>query len=482
MTPIVKKILLLLFTSGLTCFGCAAQADQDVIKVTGAISPIPTGVLPAPAEGTEPYKSGVLEAADAATLIGKLCLDQTDPTTCSKKTTIINILRWKDPSHSSVSFQKWYLYDPTPPKTSFYLQSKQQIFQQTAIPGRTDLQFIYIHLNADLTVGVSEWAAYSPPNPKVPTSWPSQYSLSVNSIELDTTNKMATVVTDKPNGFVQAQQVCLEFTASCVAISTIQNASTFQIGAANAKDCTAKCGNVIAQNPPLKNPVSYSITVSKQQTQFIQDLQTLLQIVGIEAAAGGARGVPPSPGYFSITSFQSRWDTSSITIVASLNDSSKGTVASPGSIKSGTTSNQLSSSSYQNQKPTWIGLSAGIPITTYKDVIYQSSSGTLVPTSITQQKAYIFLDGYVPPVLPSLVSFRYIPQPFVGLPLKGEVFRHTMLGAGIGLHWLEPFGGVIFDTQNNKTVIGTITKTNLTYQVVFGLKISISALAKALKK
>jgi hypothetical protein len=57
-----------------------------------------------------------------------------------------------------------------------------------------------------------------------------------------------------------------------------------------------------------------------------------------------------------------------------------------------------------------------------------------------------------------------------------------MVGGGVGVHWLEPFGGVVLDTENNKTTAGTTTKTKLTLQPVFGLKISISALAKALKK
>jgi len=122
-----------------------------------------------------------------------------------------------------------------------------------------------------------------------------------------------------------------------------------------------------------------------------------------------------------------------------------------------------------------------VQITSYKDITYQSSSGTLVPSSITKQDVYFFLDGYVPPVLPSLASFRYIPQPFFGLPIKGEVLRHSMLGFGVGMHWLEPFGGVVFDTQNNQVKGANVNKTGITYKYVFGLKISMSAVAKALK-
>lgn len=56
-----------------------------------------------------------------------------------------------------------------------------------------------------------------------------------------------------------------------------------------------------------------------------------------------------------------------------------------------------------------------------------------------------------------------------------------MLGGGIGFHWLEPFGGVIFDTQNKQVTGPNLNKTHVTYQAVFGLKMSMSALATALK-
>jgi hypothetical protein len=481
MQRIILKMMVLVVGFSLAPIYCVGQADKDVIKITGAIKQIPVvkEIPTPPADGsTEPYKSGVLEpGGEAEDLLRTLGADTT-------KTTIINILRWKDAEHTTVLFQKWYLYNPAPSKTSFYLQSKEQIFQQTAIPGRKDIQFVYIHLNAVLDKGTNqgEWEAYPPLDPANldPPHWPSAYVVNVTSIAVDSTSQTAQIVTATPGGFTKDQAICFSSAAKCAQVSSITDPSTFVIPSTGINSCAASCGTAISQYPTaLKNPVSYSVTVTKQQTQFVQDLQTVLRIVGLQAGAGAGIGpgvpAPPPPGYYSVASFQSRWDTSSITIVASLNGASKGSSAD-------TTSNQLASTTYQNEKPSWIGLSAGIPITSYKDVVFQSTSGTLVPNSITQQNAYIFLDGYLPPVLPSLVSFRYLPHPFFGVPLKGEVFRHTMLGVGIGFHWLEPFGGVIFDTQNKKTVTGTTTNTSLTYQAVFGLKISISALAKALKK
>lgn len=381
----VSLLLWIAMAAGL----CTAQANTDVYKVTSPILPLEQSYFgninasPLP----EPYKSGLLKPADARDLLTKL-------NAALNKTTIIHILRWKDKDHTTVDFQKWYLYDPTPSKLSFYLQSSEGVFQRTAIPGRKDFQFVYIHFNADLSAGTGEWAT--------PTLDPS--------------------------------------------------------------------------NPALAHPISYTITVSKQQTQFVQDLQTLLQVLGVNLAAAGAT---PQPGYFSVSTFQSEWETSSIQITASLASSRQ---PAKGSTGAAATPAPVISNTYHNEKPSWIGLSAGIPVTSYKDITYQQSSGTFVPKSITKQTAYVFLDGYLPPVLPTLSGFRYLPHPFYGLPLTGEVFRHQMFGLGIGLHWVEPFGGVIRDTQNNQVSGPNGNKNYVTWKGTFGIKISISALAKAVKK
>lgn len=363
---------------------CLAQANTDVYKVTSPISSLTTELEQNINANIEPYKSGVIDPGQAVGILKALGADTNKPT-------IIHLLRWKDSAHATVSFQKWYFYDPTPPKGSFYLQSKEQAFQRTAIPGYSAFQLVYIHLNSDLTAGTSEWE---------------------------------------------------------------------------------KQGTVAQPTPTLVHPISYTITVAKAQTQFLQDVQTALQILGLKVAAATT-----STGYFSVTTFQSQWTTSTITIAASLDPSDK----TQGSAQN-SAAGKLSSNTYTNEKPSWVGLSAGVQITSYKDITYQSSSGTLVPNSVTKSGVYFFLDGYFPPVLPSLSSFRYIPHPFFGLPIQGKVLRHSMLGVGLGLHWLEPFGGIIFDTQNNQVKGVNVNKTGITYQYVFGVKMSMSAVAKALKK
>ena len=320
-----------------------SQAKTNVYKVTSPIQSLATQLGAAINDSTEPYHTGEM-SPDRGQVVALL----TSLGAASDKTTIIHLLRWNDASRTTVMFQKWYLYDPTPSKTSFYLASKKQIFQQTAIPGRTALQFVYIHLNFNLAANESEWRAPA---------------------------------------------------------------------------------TVADPTPGLAHPINYTITITKTQTQFIQDLQTLLQILKVVTPMAAA-GVTPAPGYFSVTTFNScsdvtcrqPWTTSSITISGSLDSANKTQGATTPKDKNNnptSVSGQLTSNTYHNEKPIWIGLSAGVPITSYKDVTYQQSSGTLVPSTTTQQNAYVFLDGYLPPVLPTLTSFRYIPHPFFGAAPQG---------------------------------------------------------------
>jgi hypothetical protein len=54
-----------------------------------------------------------------------------------------------------------------------------------------------------------------------------------------------------------------------------------------------------------------------------------------------------------------------------------------------------------------------------------------------------------------------------------------MAGVAFGLPWFEPFAGVVFDRQN-ASVNGATQRT--TFKTIFGFKVSVSAVAKALKK
>ncbi len=340
----------------------------------------------------EPFKSGQLQVEGhngIAALLKKLGVPDNDT-----RTTIIHLLRWSDPGHTTVQFQKWYVYTPKWPTGSYYLRPAQKIFEDVYIPGQKSFRFLYIHLNAEPT----------------------------NTNEFGTTD-----------------------------------------GAGNAI---------------LAHPVSYKIVVTQQPTQFVQDFKTILGILGY----GGLVAVKYHPGYWSVSEFDSQYSTSTITITPTTSSTAKlASTADPAAPKPTDNAaqklNTPSANTYINEGPTHWGLGFAIPVKSYKDVTYNSSNGTLTPTTITKQNVYVNLDAYLPAAVPGLMSFRYIPHPFIGLPMSGKVFHAPMAGVAVGLPWLEVYAGAIFDRENG-AVNGQARKTTTRFS--FGVKISVSAAAKAL--
>jgi hypothetical protein len=64
--------------------------------------------------------------------------------------TFIHLVRWGQEDHSSVEFQRWYVYDPYDTGRSYDFTTDQQRFEETYVTGRQSFRLIYIHLNYDL--------------------------------------------------------------------------------------------------------------------------------------------------------------------------------------------------------------------------------------------------------------------------------------------------------------------------------------------
>lgn len=237
----------------------------------------------------------------------------------------------------------------------------------------------------------------------------------------------------------------------------------------------------------LKTPISYKVVITKQQTQFVQDSQTLLKIIG---GSFGAQADDFALGYSSVFEFDSQYQTSLVTVSATLQggsspggvtpDANANSATKPTQDKSATAANQLATQSYNNEKPSWIGLSVAVPLTSYKDASYDQTGGTISPKTINRQNIYAVADFYYPRVIPTFTNLRWLPHPLFGMPLKGQPLRNTMAGFGMGLHWLEPFAAVVFDDQEIPSSNKTATTNHMVYKLVWGLNISVSSAYKAL--
>jgi hypothetical protein len=409
-----------------------AQSDTQAIKISSPIAPLTQSILgPVKdfANPSEPYKSGVITEDVFRTQIlpalrkaatGAYSNDAphvaapktpTPLTIDPNVTTIIHLMRWKDTAHTTVAFEKWYLYDPKPSRTAFYVQTAAQAFQRTSISGQQDLQLLYIHINSNLT--------------------------------------------DPSEG--------------------------------------------ISPGPVLTNPVNYTVTITKAKTQLQQDLKSVATLLGwlsgpaVAGAVDNKDDVASIYGYWSASTFKSEYSTAQIVVSASINGkNSPGapqtdstgkpiTDTTTGTQKPTTATSQLSSKTYNSERPAYVELGFAIPVTSYKDITYSTTSSTITPKTATQQTAVLVGNLYLPAAQPGMTSFRYIPHLLYGLPIKGKVLQHTMLGAGIGLDWLSPYGGVIFDTSYGETSGTNAKPGHLVLKGTYGIEISVGSAVSLLK-
>jgi hypothetical protein len=229
----------------------------------------------------------------------------------------------------------------------------------------------------------------------------------------------------------------------------------------------------------LRYPIGYKIAIQKQQPQLLKDALTVLQILGGFTALSAEQEV----GYYSVFDFQSAYSTSTVSITASLADNG----ANPASKTTGsktqtgqTAANDLAAQTYTNQPSQWFGLGFAVPLKSYKDVQYQQSGSSLQPNTINRQNVYLTANVYLPAVETGNLAFRWLPHPFFGVPIKGEPLRNTMVGIGNGFRWLQPFWGVVFDLQKVPATSNVALHNRLVIKGVYGLNLSVDAVAKAL--
>jgi hypothetical protein len=153
---------------------------------------------------------------------------------------------------------------------------------------------------------------------------------------------------------------------------------------------------------PSAGLFTYKVTITKAPSQFRQDLQTLAGILNFPFPKSAfAYPTPPasqhSPGYFAYQEIQSQFDTSSIGV--SVTTSTKGKAATSVADRA-QAPQKLTPNKFSNQPPSYIGLSFAMPVTSYKDVTYVPSSGTVGPTKVTRQNLYATLDFYYPAAVP----------------------------------------------------------------------------------
>jgi hypothetical protein len=455
----------------------------------------------------EPYKSGVIGASQVAQILKTalgIKIDDDKGKGDQARATIIHILRWKDKSRTSVAFQKWYVYDPGTHGPYLYAESSQKLFEGTSIAGRKNFRLVYIHFNADPTKPDP-----GPADNNVIGKYPVTYTIGISKQQTQFVQDLKTLVglvlpgglgggeAVSPTGYWSQSEFESQYSTSTITVTPALNPQQDKgTGMQSFNTQTVVSGStIVMDNKPgatmasfeekfSGNPSNVSVVISGCGVGGTCDV---LDTYTIPADSVRAPVISMPYDHFTIAPTLNGGSNPALTVTATLVGAASGGGSSGPTIKgsqsgdsnANTASKQLSANTYTNERPSYVGLSFAVPVKSYKDVTYQSSSGMLAPSSITQQNVYATFDLYLPPALPSLAAFRWFPHPFAGLPIKGKVLQHTMAGVAFGLPWFEPFAGVVFDRQN-ASVNGATQRT--TFKTIFGFKVSVSAVAKALKK
>ena len=222
----------------------------------------------------------------------------------------------------------------------------------------------------------------------------------------------------------------------------------------------------------VKSAAAYTIKETKEKSQFVQDIITLLGLlspVGVPAALSGVNKIaalitdPETAGCSAYCNFEDSLTASTISIGATYGGGG-GSATSP---------------IFDDEPASIWGLSALVPVNSYKDVVLQNTSNNVSPKSVTRQTAYIALDVYMPPEQPQLTAIRWLPDLFIALPASGKVFEHPMAGSSFALKYknvsVDLFYGVVVDWENQSPT----GQRHVVKKGTAGLKISISQFKKA---
>jgi hypothetical protein len=132
---------------------------------------------------------------------------------------------------------------------------------------------------------------------------------------------------------------------------------------------------------------------------------------------------------------------------------------------------EMGRQTFVNEPRYYMNFSVAVPLTSYREVAFDSSNPSIVPNTIERQNIYAVADFYFRAVDLSDTAASWIPHAMFGVPIKSQPLDHLMLGGAIGLRWAEPFVGVVFDRATDPP----------SRHVVFGLNVPVQVIRKLLK-
>jgi hypothetical protein len=199
------------------------------------------------------------------------------------------------------------------------------------------------------------------------------------------------------------------------------------------------------RNPPPSPPdIRYTFTATKKTPQPISDLFSLLGVAFARSdePAGQARRL----GFFLEKRLDITLVPSNITVEAKVGPS-RMTDEGGGDDAPVQPRVSLGSKAFVNESKYHVGFSVAFPLNSYEDISLESFESGLMPVKTKRQNVYAVVNLYLWPV--DLTRPQQTPLPYVllGVPIKSEPWRNTMIALGMNMKWVAPFAGVVINIQ-----------------------------------
>jgi hypothetical protein len=224
-----------------------------------------------------------------------------------------------------------------------------------------------------------------------------------------------------------------------------------------------------------KPPIAYLITNTQEDTTPIANLKALATLVGVPgsslfSAQITGLEIAPEEWFSAFNKFTTDFDASSWEIQATF-PQKEGDAIGEGQSPAKASS---ASVTFTDEGKTWWDVGMAYPVSSYKDVVLSGSApDAVMPQSATRQSFYATFDVFVPEIQPQLENLRWLPHPFLALPISGKVFEHPMGGVALSAKYFELFSGVVWDRENSP---------HPTWKGIFGIKLTVSDVKTLLNK
>jgi len=412
--------------------------------------------------------------------------------------------------------QNWYSIDfnKTPTVETLGDIHAAAAYKDARIFGRTHLGLVYLHIleaisgktvEDDLRTGsrsVKLQSTLTPPIPKPPQS-------AAELIASDVANSLATIVQKDPdnpnlpdfqNKLKDLQSEIASNKAKGTSLDTLEGAAgvvwksvTFErtvvellktgasgqisLKSADGAKLVPFNGYFVKSGFDQLASLAYSVDVTSKDKAPLLDLK---QIIGL--ALEGQSGTTIELK-FNLTAtpfaaggeFDTTLNSSDIAITANYSSNGKDT--------------QIGTQTYDDEGRYWYDFSLALPIKSYNNLAYDSTSNGLTARTIKKNNLYAVFDFGLPRDTKKM-KFQLVPVLMYGLPIAGQPLKHHLFAASMGLNFVNVFVGTTLDEKNfyhnfAKPLTGDNVfeawRTHLTYGINFDVATVVKSLSKSTK-